>query len=237
MKSILKSIAGVWAFVFVLPILLWWWLMRLAMGRNAACEAVTQGVAGLPGRIGEYLRRAVLRRVLARVSPDVVVAFGTIVSKPTAELAAGVYVGAYCVLGDVRIGEDTLLADHISIPSGARQHGIDRTDVPMRQQPGEFRTVHVGRDCWIGSGAVVLADVGDHAIVAAGSVVTRPVPAWTIVAGNPASEVGRREPPDDAAAGDATAESPETNASAEPTETADPIQPTDRTDPIDPQAS
>jgi virginiamycin A acetyltransferase len=103
-----------------------------------------------------------------------------------------VYIGSYCLLGDVRIGRDTLIADHVCIPSGGGQHGLARLDVPVREQEGEFRTINIGLDCWIGSGAVILADVGDHCVVAAGSVVTKPVEDYQIAAGVPARPIGDR---------------------------------------------
>ncbi len=48
--------------------------------------------------------------------------------------------------------------------------------------------VSIGNDVWIGCRSIVLkgVSIGDGAIVAAGSVVTKDVPAYTLVAGNPA---------------------------------------------------
>ena len=48
--------------------------------------------------------------------------------------------------------------------------------------------VSIGNDIWIGHGAIVLAgrSIGDGAVIAAGAVVTKDVPAGVIVAGNPA---------------------------------------------------
>jgi phosphonate metabolism protein (transferase hexapeptide repeat family) len=58
------------------------------------------------------------------------------------------------------------------------------------------RPVSIGHDVWIGHGAIVLAGrgIGNGAVVGAGSVVTRDVPAYTIVAGVPAKPVRRRFP-------------------------------------------
>jgi phosphonate metabolism protein (transferase hexapeptide repeat family) len=54
--------------------------------------------------------------------------------------------------------------------------------------------VEIGHDVWIGHGAIILPgrNVGTGAVIAAGAIVTRDVPAYTIVAGNPAKIVRRR---------------------------------------------
>jgi len=192
MKPILKQLAAFLCTLAVLPVLVRYGLLRAMFGPARACQAVSQSASKWAGPVGEYLRLAVLRRVLAHVGPEAVVSFGSVFSKPTARLEAGVYVGSYCVMGDVRIGEDTLIADHVLAPSGGHQHGFERLDVPIRQQPGQLQTIRIGKDCWIGTRAVILADVGDHAIVAAGSVVTTPVPDYAIVAGAPAKVIGDR---------------------------------------------
>ena len=85
-----------------------------------------------------------------------------------------------------------MIADYVSIPSGARQHGFSRLDIPMRAQDGEYQKINIGDDCWIGSGAIVLADVGNHAIIGAGSIITKPVPDYAIVSGNPVRVTGDR---------------------------------------------
>ena len=56
--------------------------------------------------------------------------------------------------------------------------------------------VHIGHDVWIGHGAIVLPgrNIGTGAVIAAGAIVTKDVPAYTIVAGNPARPVRRRFP-------------------------------------------
>ena len=56
------------------------------------------------------------------------------------------------------------------------------------------RRVHIGHDVWIGHGAIVLPGrkVGTGAVIAAGAVVTKDVPAYTVVGGNPARPIKRR---------------------------------------------
>jgi virginiamycin A acetyltransferase len=65
--------------------------------------------------------------------------------------------------------------------------------MPIHDQPGSLRRVRIGAGSWIGSNAVVLADVGRDTIVGAGAVVTRPLPDRVIAAGVPATVVKRRD--------------------------------------------
>jgi acetyltransferase-like isoleucine patch superfamily enzyme len=192
MKEFAKNMINGLATVMVLPPWIVYWVKSFLMGRERACASAGQGASKWTGVTGEYLRRRLLKFIVARIGKDVVISFGSILTKPSIEIADGVYIGSYCLLGDVRIGKNTLIADQVCIPSGSGQHGIRRLDLPIRDQEGEFRTVRIGEDCWIGSSAVVLADVGNHCVVGAGSVVTRPVDDYQIVAGNPAKVIGNR---------------------------------------------
>ncbi len=90
------------------------------------------------------------------------------------------------LIGPLKIGNNVILAQHVVI--SALNHGYEDIHVPIRLQPCSTRPVSIGDDSWIGANAVITAGVqiGKHAIVAAGSVVTRNVPDYTIVAGNPA---------------------------------------------------
>src|SRR5262249_34352246 len=118
--------------------------------------------------------------------------FGTLFSHPTAEIGRDVYVGPFCCLGDVTLEDDVLLASHVSVTNGSAQHGIERLDIPVREQPGTWPRVTIGRDSWGGGRAVVGADVGKHCVIGAGSVVTRPVPDGAIAVGVPARIIGSR---------------------------------------------
>jgi acetyltransferase-like isoleucine patch superfamily enzyme len=113
-------------------------------------------------------------------------------SHATVEIGPNAYVGVYCCIGDVTLEEDVLVGSHVSITNGSRQHGIERLDIPVREQPGEWPRVTIGLDSWIGDRAVVMADVGRHCVVGAGAVVTKPVADYAIVAGIPAKVIGYR---------------------------------------------
>ncbi len=101
---------------------------------------------------------------------------------------------ADCWIGnDTIIGNDVMMGPEIIILSGS--HNFERTDIPMREQGAPpRRSVTIGDDVWIGTRAIILpgVNVGSHSIVGSGSVVTKDVPEWAIVAGNPAKVIRNR---------------------------------------------
>ena len=90
------------------------------------------------------------------------------------------------LIGPVSVGNQVIIAQHVVI-SGLN-HGYQDIHVPIRLQPVNILPVVLDDECWVGSNSVITAGVqiGKHAIVAAGSVVTKNVPAFSVVAGNPA---------------------------------------------------
>ena len=106
------------------------------------------------------------------------------------EIGAGSSVHPGCQLKayvePILIGEGVMVAANAAIYS--YDHGMD-PDFPIRKQPILSKgPITIEDDAWIGTAAIVLSGVtiGEGAVVAAGSVVTKDVPAGAIVAGNPA---------------------------------------------------
>ncbi|RME72507.1 MAG: acyltransferase [Planctomycetota bacterium] len=192
LREALKALARGLALLAVLPLLLSYALRSLVLGRDRALEGSTQALALIPGLPGQYLRRAFLSRTLAYCGPDATIEFGTLFSKAGARIEDRAYVGPRCQLGLVHIGADALLAAGVHVPSGAHIHGTERLDVPIRNQPGRAEVVRIGAGAWIGSAAVVMADVGRDTIVGAGAVVTRPLPDRVIAGGVPARVIRER---------------------------------------------
>jgi len=102
-------------------------------------------------------------------------------------LGAGVFLNFNCVILDVvrvTIGERT------QIGPGVQLLAADHPRDPVERDAGlEFgRPIHIGRNVWIGGGAIILPGVtiGADALIGAGSVVTRDVPAGATAFGNPA---------------------------------------------------
>ncbi len=92
---------------------------------------------------------------------------------------------------DCIIKKNSMLGPYVNI--NCADHGMELGE-PMRFQRGTYEPVVIEEDCWIGSHSVILkgVTVGTGAVVAAGSVVTRDVPPFAIVAGVPAKVIGDR---------------------------------------------
>jgi acetyltransferase-like isoleucine patch superfamily enzyme len=86
-----------------------------------------------------------------------------------------------------------IIEDDVMLGSGVQiyvdKHRFDDVTMPIIDQ-GEHpaEAVRLARGCWIGANAIILpgVTVGENAVVGAGSIVTRDVPARTLVAGSPA---------------------------------------------------
>lgn len=89
------------------------------------------------------------------------------------------------LIGPVTVGNDVMFAQNIVL-SGLN-HGYEDIHLPPSQQPVVTKPIIVEDEVWIGANAVVTAGVtiGKHSIVAAGCVVVKDVPPYSIVGGNP----------------------------------------------------
>jgi maltose O-acetyltransferase len=110
-------------------------------------------------------------------------------------LGDGVFINFDCVFldgADIRIGDGTLVGPRVQFLTAG--HPVDPAErVRLDEQGSRIggycfnRPITVGRDCWIGAGAIVLGGVsiGEGTTIGAGSVVTRDIPAGVLAAGNP----------------------------------------------------
>jgi acetyltransferase-like isoleucine patch superfamily enzyme len=93
------------------------------------------------------------------------------------------------IIGPVTIGSHVNLAQGITVT--ALNHNFEDPGQRIDQQGVSTKAVVIGDDCWIGANAVVLpgVNIGKHCVVAAGAVVTKDVPAHSLVAGVPAKVI------------------------------------------------
>ncbi|MEZ5778584.1 MAG: sugar O-acetyltransferase [Paracoccaceae bacterium] len=136
------------------------------------------------GQIGPLLAALIgVDRTEAFIEAPFHVAYGI-----NLRLGRYVYINAGCAILDtalVRIGDHSMLGPHVQIYCAEHHKDIDKRGLEVA------RPVEIGKRVWIGGGAILLPGVrvGDGAIIGAGSVVTRDVPAGAAVVGNPAREL------------------------------------------------
>jgi acetyltransferase-like isoleucine patch superfamily enzyme len=193
MKRVLKGCADFFATLIMLPFVAVFKANCFAFGAERAFPGWSQAFSLVPGLSGVYLRRAFYRQVFRQFGSGASVSFGTVFSHSDCSIGQDAYIGLFCCLGEVTVGDDVLIGSHVSITNGSAQHGIARLDIPVREQSGVWPHVTIGADSWIGDRAVIMADVGTHCVIGAGAVVTKSIPEFAIAVGVPAKIIGYRK--------------------------------------------
>jgi maltose O-acetyltransferase len=142
----------------------------------------------------KIIRYWVCRHLFAKCGKNVNVEHG-------ADFGSGRYIqignnsglGIKCFIGEVIIGNNVMMGPDVIILSA--HHKVDSIDVPMREQGRSSpHPVIIGDDVWIGARAIFLpgCTIGKGAIIGAGAVVTKDVPDYAVVGGNPARIIRHR---------------------------------------------
>lgn len=167
-------------------------LMYYAVGQYLPCPPI-RPVA----EFSKAVRRALCRRIFRRMGRNVNI-------QPRAYIGNGncVSIGNDSGLGrnfkvqntDVEIGDNVMIASDLLIIGGG--HKCDRIDIPIGAQ-GNMPRSHlvIGNDVWIGVRVTICPNVrsiGNGVVIGAGAVVTKPVPDYAVVGGNPARVIRYR---------------------------------------------
>ena len=102
-------------------------------------------------------------------------------------------IGMNSLVGTVKIGRDVMIGEKLIAIS--RSHNFTDIHIPMRKQGWKpDQPIIIEDDVWIGSRVTILPNIriGKGSIVGAGAVVTKNVPSYSIVAGNPSKIIGKR---------------------------------------------
>ena len=139
------------------------------------------------------LRAAWARKILEECGKNVNVeknAFFT----PDLKIGNQSGLGINCELyGPITIGDNVMMGPDVVIYTSGHAH--DRIDIPMNRQGNtEAMPVTIGNDVWIGRRVMIMpgVNIGDGCIIAAGAVVTKDVPPYSIAGGVPAKVVKKR---------------------------------------------
>jgi virginiamycin A acetyltransferase len=174
--------------LLIAPRLAGYFLFRALMGRRAF-GAASESIARLPGLRGVYCRQAFYRQTLAGCGHDAYFGWHSVFSMPEAVVGQRTYIGRFCSIGFAHIGDEAMLADHVQVLSGGHEHTRDDPTKSLHAQDQCFARTHIGAGAWIGAGAIVMADVGEHSVIGAGAVVNKPIPPYSVAVGVPARVV------------------------------------------------
>ncbi|NNM60750.1 MAG: acyltransferase [Steroidobacteraceae bacterium] len=182
-RRLIKALLFAIALGAALPMILASWLEKRSTRGEAIFLLCSQCLAVVPGFPGRWLRGAFYFGTLERCSWETHIGFGSLFTHRGAFIGARVSMGAYCVIGHARIGDETMIGSRVSIPSGKRQHLDEGGRLAATTR---FDAVSVGSRTWVGEGAILVADVGSECIVCAGAIVTKAMPNHCLIGGNPA---------------------------------------------------
>ncbi len=139
------------------------------------------------GKLARKLRAWSAKKFLVHVGNNVNIEKGAMITS-LMEIGDNSGVGINSLMhGKVVIGKDVMMGPEVIVYT--RNHSIGRIDIPMREQGfAEEKPVYIGDDVWIGGRVIILpgVHVGKGAVLGAGAIVTKNVPEYAVVGGNPA---------------------------------------------------
>ncbi len=184
-RTLRNSLLAV-AVVLTLPLWSWTWCWKRLLGDDHAFRFCSELLSLFPGRPGIYLRRGYYWLTLDGFAPDCQIAFGTLFSHSQVTIGRQVVIGRHCSIGRVILEDGVALGSNVDLLSGRHQHIITQPGQPVQYQSGVFRQLRVGTNAWIGNNSVIMDDIGQSAVIGAGSVVVHAIPPDCVAVGNPA---------------------------------------------------
>lgn len=160
-------------------------------------------IRNLPGRSGFAIRKQVLSKRFGSVGENIEINEGLKVNNiDKLKIGDNVILGVdnfFQAGGGIVIGDETIFGPSARVWS--QNHKFDDPDLPIKGQGYDYKKVVIGKRCWIGANVFIMpgAELGDGCIVSAGAVVgAKKFPPYSILAGNPARFIGKREKKDEA---------------------------------------
>lgn len=157
-----------------------------------------KSIAPIVGTIAKALRRRCAKHLFAQCGSDFNLEQGAYIGNGK-KFSVGNNVGLgkdfTCHCRIVTIHDGLLMDENVLFQGGG--HSFANPDLPIGSEPDEGPTsLEIGGDVWIGARAIILPGckrIGAHSIIGAGAVVTKDVPDYAIVGGNPAKVIRMRK--------------------------------------------
>lgn len=155
-------------------------------------------------RIFDYAIRSYERTLFKQIGEGTYISRDCVLTHSTISIGKNTFIGRGCVLqsvhGEIEIGDNVMFGPGVHIHGG--NHEFNHVGVLMKdvtKKPGVDGKVVIEDDVWVGANALILKGVriGGGSVVGAGSVVTKDIPPYSIVVGNPAKVIKPRFSPEE----------------------------------------
>ena len=190
-KRILKRAMLLLGLIISLPLIILSYIESLLFGKS--CERIfancKEFLAIWPTIIGQYMRLGFYWATCTKISPDVSLLLGSMIAHRDTTIGSNVVIGCYSIIGYAEIGDNVIMGSRVSIISGKYTHGKPGHRDRNNEIKDLMVKIIVGDNCWIGEGALLLANVGTNCTVGAGSVVFKDFQDNITIMGNPARKV------------------------------------------------
>jgi len=187
-----KVMAAAQGFIGILTWPIVWPLAMLARWSDIIFRTMSEFLSFVPYFPGVILRYEFYRFALRKCGKNVLIEFGVIFIYSDIEIGDNVLIGRYSIIHHCNFGSHVLVGERCTFLSGMRQHQYDRTDIPITEQGGAKKRIVVGDDCWIGSHCILMDDLASGCVIGAGSIVTKPISAYSVAVGSPAQVTRNR---------------------------------------------
>lgn len=139
-----------------------------------------------------YLRRIIAKRIAGYCGDNTNIGRSLRVDWANLRIGNNSGIGNYSKIEGALIGSNVLMGEEVCIY--CRNHEFDKRELILEQGYTSDLIPVIEDDVWIGDRAIILRGrtIGRGAIIGAAAVVTKDVPPYTVVAGNPAREIGKR---------------------------------------------
>lgn len=132
-----------------------------------------------------FIRKFLVERFLKKCGKNVRVKSGADIS-PLIGIGDDSELGTRCLIqSNVTIGNNVIMGPDVKIYS--KNHKYDSLDIPIQEQGEVSYETIIGNDVWIGANVIILPNnkIGNHTLLSAGAVITKDVPDYAVVGGNP----------------------------------------------------
>lgn len=186
MKKIIKYLIKLFAFFIAL------YYIFLHKYLKFNYKTVSIMISKWTGYFGIIIREYYYKNTLKFCGKNLRVFYGAYIVYPEVEIGDNCTIEEYSIISLSKIGDNVIIAARCSLMSGGKHHDIDDIENTFYNSKEILKKIELGDNLWIGTHSVILEDVNSHTAIAAGSIVTKKFPMYSLIGGVPSKLIKRR---------------------------------------------